>query len=358
MTEKSTVRKSKRGSIFFPLLLIIIGLVFLLSNMEMIDGDAWSLLLQFWPVLLVVIGLDSIYKREGFVAATFFIGLGIIFLLANLGYLNVSVWQLVFTLWPIFLIAIGFDILIGKRSIWASIAGVILVLVILFGALWLYGVGIETGQIPAGENINQQLDGAVQADVFVEAGAGELLFNGMESAELLIRGTIPAEVDQRITSSYMVKNGRGVYRLRQTGESFMVPIGMTGKWTWDLEINQEIPMGLDVSLGAGDLEANLSELNLDSLSVNLGIGSGIVTLPGGASFDATVEGAIGQLAILVPNGVGVRVIANTGLATLHVPDGYVRIGDAYQSPGYSSSDTRIDLNVSMAIGTISIREEE
>ena len=32
MTEKSSVRRSKRGSIFFPLLLIIIGLIFLLSK--------------------------------------------------------------------------------------------------------------------------------------------------------------------------------------------------------------------------------------------------------------------------------------------------------------------------------------
>jgi len=358
MADIKAANRSKRGSIFFPLLLIIIGLIFLLSNMGVISGDAWSLLLQFWPILLIVIGLDSIFKREGFVGATFFIGLGVIFLLANLGYLSVNVWQLVLTLWPVFLIAIGFDILIGRRSIWASIAGVILVLVILVGALWLYGVGIDAGRIPAGEKISQSLEGATQAEVLIEPGAGELQIEDHNTAGILVAGTIPSGDGLRITSSYSVSNGTGIYRLRQSSESFVVPMGKQAKWLWDLGLNREIPIDLELRMGAGSLDADLSNFNLDSLGVNLGVGSGTVILPEKGRLEAGIEGAIGQLVIIVPQGMAVRINADTGLAGIQVPSDYSKIGDTYQSPGYASNENRIELNVGIAIGNINVSQEK
>lgn len=358
MADNKVAPRSKRGSIFFPLLLIIIGLMFLLSNMGVISGDVWILLLQFWPILLIVIGLDSIFKREGLVGATFFIGLGVIFLLANLGYLSVSVWQLVLTLWPVFLIAIGFDILIGRRSVWASIAGVILVLVILAGALWLYGVGIDSGRIPAGEKISQNLEGATQAEVLIEPGAGELQIEDQNAAGILVAGTIPAGDSQTITSSYSVNNGNGIYRLRQSSESFVVPMGKPEKWLWDLGLNRDIPIDLELRLGAGSLDADLSNLILDSLGVNIGVGSVTVLLPENGRLEAGIEGAVGQLVIIVPQGMAVRINADTGLAGIQVPPDYAKIGNSYLSPGYDSNENRVELNVAIAIGNINISQEK
>jgi hypothetical protein len=44
------------------------------------------------------------------------IGLGVVFLLNNPGILNWSVWDVIFRLWPVLLIAAGLDILIGRRA--------------------------------------------------------------------------------------------------------------------------------------------------------------------------------------------------------------------------------------------------
>lgn len=45
-----------------PWILIIIGLIFLLENLNIIPGINWSVI---WPVLLILAGLYMIKKRGG-----------------------------------------------------------------------------------------------------------------------------------------------------------------------------------------------------------------------------------------------------------------------------------------------------
>ena len=66
------------GPIFWPLLLIAIGVVFLLSNLDLLSFDPWQLW-RLWPVILVVIGLDILLEvalRRGRPAETISIDQG------------------------------------------------------------------------------------------------------------------------------------------------------------------------------------------------------------------------------------------------------------------------------------------
>ncbi len=356
MSDTNQPRRRRRGSIFFALLLVILGVIFLLSNTGVIEGDAWSLIWQFWPLLLIVIGLDSIYKREGLVAPTFLIGIGVIFLLANLGYLSVNIWQMVLTLWPILLIAIGFDILVGRRSIWASLAGMILILIILAGALWIFGVGAQ-GNLVQGETIQQSLDGATRAEVKIEPAAGEIKIGATDLTGILIEGSVPSGSDQRIESSYTVNGGVGNYVLRDSGPTSFVPGMNLGKMVWDLFLTDEIPLDLTLNMGAGNMDAKLGSLDLESLVVKTAIGSTSVSLPAQDDLMVDLEGAIGQIVVTVPEGVGVRVQADTALVAVQMPPGYERQENTYQSPDYQSATQQVDITFKLAIGRVVVQNE-
>ncbi len=355
MSETNQPRRRRRGSIFFALLLVTLGVIFLLSNTGVIEGDAWSLIWQFWPLLLIVIGLDSIYKREGLVAPTFLIGIGVIFLLANLGYLSVNVWQMVLTLWPILLIAVGFDILVGRRSIWAAIAGITLILIILAGSLWLFGVSASQGNLVQGEAIQQSLEGATRAEVKIEPGAGDIQIAATDLAGVLIEGSVPSGSNQRIESSYTVSDGVGNYLLRDSGSTSYFPGANPGRLAWNLNLTDAIPLELTLNLGAGNLDADLSKLDLDSLVVNTAVGSTSVTLPAQDELAVDIEGAIGQIVVTVPEGVGVRVNANTALVSVQMLPGFVRQDDVYQSQDYQSASQQVDVTVNLAIGSVVVQ---
>ncbi|MCK7476129.1 MAG: DUF5668 domain-containing protein [Rhodopseudomonas palustris] len=100
----------KPRSLFFPLLLIAVGLLIFLVNIGKIEGTTWDNLLKFWPVILIAAGLDGIYKRDGWVGPLVLLGFGTILLLGNLGILAQNGFSLLWRLWPVLLVAIGLDI--------------------------------------------------------------------------------------------------------------------------------------------------------------------------------------------------------------------------------------------------------
>lgn len=342
-----------RGSVFGPIILITIGVIFLLNNLGVLEGDVWSMVLLFWPVILIAIGLDSILRREGLVGAVFLIGLGTVFLLSNFGYLNVNVWQMVLSLWPILLIAIGFDLVIGRRSIWASLVGLVLVLGILAGSLWLFGVRVERGQALSGDQINQPLGQASSARITISPGAGTLELNALQDSDALISGTVAVGRGQTPLVDYSSENGVSVYSLRNNASSFFFP--GDNPWMWELGLTTQVPIDLKVDLGAGNAQVDLSQLDISQLAVDLGVGRVVVQLPEEGNFSARIDGAIGQIVVEVPSGQALRVRADTGIANISVPNNFQKQDGVYTSPNYAGAENQIDLAVDQAIGNITIQ---
>jgi len=346
-------RPRRRPSIFWPLILITVGVVLLLNNVGVIEGDMWGTILQLWPLLLIAIGLDGVYRGEGLVGSTFMIGIGAVFLLANLGYLRLNVWRLIITLWPLLLVAIGFDILVGRRSLIASLIGLVLILVILAGALWVLGVRVEQGQPIAGQEISQPSNDIQDARIILDPAVGNLNVVGDSEQNELIAGTVASGRGGSVDQSLTRNDGRATYTLSGFGASFVPPVEGSS-WDWDLSLTTKVPIDLEVSLGAGASNVDLTDLDIVGFTVSMGVGQSIVTLPEEGDLEADIDGAIGQTLIYVPEGVGLLLRSDTGIATVSVPSGYTRDEGVYTSPNYATSDNRVDLTVSQAIGVISV----
>ena len=100
--------RSHQRRIFWGLMLIVLGILFLFDQLGEIDfGDFVS---RYWPAVFIVIGL-SILVGSGLRSvgpALFFILFGAFFLLMRLAVLHDSLWHY----WPVFIIAAGVWVLI------------------------------------------------------------------------------------------------------------------------------------------------------------------------------------------------------------------------------------------------------
>ncbi|NIO06895.1 MAG: hypothetical protein GTO40_02480, partial [Deltaproteobacteria bacterium] len=112
----------------------------------------------------------------------------------------------------------------------------------------------------------------------------------------------------------------------------------------------------DLGLGVGKIEVDLTGLDVTATEVSLGLGKTIVTLPDGGRFTVKINGAIGETFVIVPAGMSARIQVSTGLGTSKLPAGYTRQGDTYFSPGYESAEDRVDMDISQAIGMITVVE--
>jgi hypothetical protein len=107
-------------------------------------------------------------------------------------------------------------------------------------------------------------------------------------------------------------------------------------------------------MGAGQADLDLTGLQISSLNVSVAVGQANVVLPAEGRYDAVVEGAIGQLIVSVPAGVGVRLEADTALTSLVVPQEFTKDGDVYRSPEADSAEHLVNLKLNQAIGSVII----
>jgi len=156
----------RKSGLLFPFILIAVGIAFLFQNLGLIGGSVWDTLVQMWPLLLILVGLNDLIRTRSIVGPTLMIGLGAIFMANNLNMLRWDSWMAILRLWPVLIIAIGLEIFIGRRNVWLSAVGVGAALALLVAGLWLSGgvLGVEgivpTGEILVSEEIEQPLDGA------------------------------------------------------------------------------------------------------------------------------------------------------------------------------------------------------
>lgn len=101
---------SKR--VTWGIILILAGLVLLLDQLNFLDfGD---LIHIYWPSILILMGLIGLISRDSSkISNLVVLGIGLFFQLRNLGYINISVWQI---FWPSILIIIGLSIIFDKGT--------------------------------------------------------------------------------------------------------------------------------------------------------------------------------------------------------------------------------------------------
>jgi len=348
-------KRKDRPSFIWPLVLIILGAVFLLSNLGLLEENIWDNIWRLWPVLLIAIGLDGLFRRNEIAGPVFMIGLGALFLLSSGGWIGWQSWNLLWRLWPIMLVAVGIEIIIGRRSLWVSLAAVIVIVAVLGGLLWILGgVSPTQGVALTEESVSQPLDEIKQAVVIISPTVGELNIGKNQDPSVLIQGSINFNKSLRVYSDYQVRGQTGTYKIESQSMATF-PSGQF--WGWDLDLTDSIPLEVDLSMGAGEMNVDVSELVLTRLDVSQAVGKLTVDLAEREEYQADLSQAVGSIEVVVPESVGVRIEISRAISSLSMPSTFAHRGDYYYSSNYDQAETKIDLKISQAIGSIEVQIE-
>jgi lia operon protein LiaF len=52
--------KAKKESLFWGFIILVLGVLFLMKNFGL-EIDVWHLIVKYWPLILIYIGLKNIY---------------------------------------------------------------------------------------------------------------------------------------------------------------------------------------------------------------------------------------------------------------------------------------------------------
>lgn len=354
ITQKNTGHR-KRHSIFFPLLLVGMGVILLLHTMRVLPGSAWGTILRYWPVLLIASALDSIYRAEGYVGAVIWGGIGAFLLLGNLGMLPNASWTMLLRWWPVLLIAVGLDLIIGRHSIWSAMIGIVLGVVILAGIVWL-SVGMSPVATIETQDLQYPLQGAKTLYANISATAGEVNISGGAESDNAVEAIITRSVNEEIDDAYTVKDDKGYFDLENKGLFVLYPAlqSPSAKTAWEVYFNEETPLVLESELIAGEQRLDLNDLQVKRFNIKTIFGRTTLVLPRKDSFDGDAEVIFGELLVYVPEDAAVCIYADTGITGIDLPDGYIREDDLILSPSAEEGDGCMELNLNQPIGSLRI----
>ncbi len=94
------------------LLIAALGVVLLLNNLDLIRVGGLE---QYWPLLLVALGVQVALDKGSRVAGAVLVGVGVALQLWTLDLLDIE-WKTVFRFWPIVLIGVGAQVLFRGRG--------------------------------------------------------------------------------------------------------------------------------------------------------------------------------------------------------------------------------------------------
>jgi hypothetical protein len=188
----------------------------------------------------------------------------------------------------------------------------------------------------------------------LKMGAGELNLTG--GADQLMEGDFSYNVAEwKPEVSYDVSGDEGELVVKQGGSEGSDLTG-EARNEWDIRLNDELPTDLVVQMGAGESDLDLDSLTLEGLKLQMGAGKTTVDLTGdyAQSFDASIQGGVGEAKVLLPSEVGVKAKAQGGLGKIDAGEGLKRVGDAYVNDAYGESDVTLNIDVQGGVGKINL----
>jgi len=282
----------------------------------------------------------------------FLLFLGIVFLLQTFNVLPWGLWGTLWRFWPVLIIIAGLSILMRRYNLWLVSALILAILLSCLGiAICQYGPSLPAGVT---SSYSEPLGDLRSAQLQIGFNAGSLTV-----------GSLPAGSLDFIVADSRVKNGDMKVDFQRRGGEGTLSLSMErvnrrfwdeAKTKWEVKFARTIPLTMKVKAAVGNLELDLSELDINEFQMDLDVGNCRLKMPSSAGITrAYIKADVANLEVIIPESVAARLQVDTDLCAFEI-DGsrFSREGDYYISSGFESAENRIELELDCDIGRVRV----
>ena len=288
----------------------------------------------FWPLLLITIGL--------------------VFLLVNFGYIPGVTAIHLLSLWPLVLILAGVDIAIGHRwplaALGIDVAVIALGLVLLATQPTMLSTSFffdRDSAVVGQRDVTVERQSATSLSLDINGGAGRFRVSG--GSTMLVEAHSPNE-DLRLRRADFEQGGTHAdVRIDHAGNRRNVDV--------DARIASDVATDLTINGGAGEFIIDLRDVMISDAELNVGAASLTLTLPRpSANVSLEVNAGASSIVIEVPEGVEARVTTTGALLSLRSSNPRVAVsGSAGETSGYAGTQNRVTVRVTAGASSVTIR---
>ena len=237
-------------------------------------------------------------------------------------------------------------------------------------------------------SLQEARDGATSARVMIDFSLGRATVSALDAGSANL---FEAELRTIGEYAYEVKGGaERVISLRQTGSfprELAAAIGNAQDLHWDIGLAQDLPLKLELKGGVGESKIDLSQLSVDEVTLETGVGHVMLSLPlhergftgeikggvgkteaviaAGSSGTLKVTGGVGEFTVSVSSGTAVQVKGKTGLGRISIPEGFERLegsgkkaSGVWQTADFADAESQIVIEYRGGVGSFNLNYME
>ena len=259
----------------------------------------------FWPVILL--------------------GAGVIWLLSNLEVIPTESLWILFQLWPVLIIMAGLDVLFARRlPLLGALLGLLVIAAVIYVLLNGAALGLEGQPEPRFESFTVEVGDTVSVDFDLELSIQEATVSVLTDSDNLLEADIGHVGEIEFT---VVGTEEKFIDLLQRGiESWFPWVLLTeedDELLWDIRLSPDVPFDLKVAASTGRAELDMTGLQLERFRFDGSTGSSTIILPASEEgYDTHIDGSTGIIEIVFPleSNLTVRLDCGTGSVLLDIPE--------------------------------------
>ncbi len=284
------------------------------------------------------------------------IGIGVLFILRNMGMLHFE-WRLILQLWPLLLILWGVSLIPVKdyiKLIISVVAIIIALLIIGYNRTNIYSNCKTNSSEWKEQSLNESYDSTVsKATLQLDAAAGNFKIEGVTD-KLIAFDNKGYLGEYKILSS--IVDSSKVIKI-ELGKK-VVNIGIDKIDNNSLvKLNQNPLWDIVVEAGMADLNLDLSMYKINSVKVEGGISK--ITIKFGERSERIkldVEAGASSVNILIPQASGCELKSDNVLSTKVMP-GFKEVSeDTYQTENFIAKSNKIFVSIDAALSKLNIQK--
>lgn len=310
-------------SISRGLLLITIGVIFFLLNYDILSWNFWFHVADLWPLILILAGIGLLFSRRIPLSAVL-----LVFLMSMVAY----------------------SIVVGDKPLSGQMNN-------LFNAGTTETKPISVPLPPDVKKarVNLNLGGAKVSVAALDSGVNEnQLMTG--NYQGLKQGNVggPNESGLSTTQSGDTLN------VTLSSASFGRNSDNINRSDFELNLSSKVHYDLDMSAGAINGTMDLSRLLVDNLKISTGASDFRLEFGDtGIATHGKIDSGASKLTLVIPENVGVTIRLNgVATSTNFMGSGLLLDDKNWVSPQYANAKTKIDLEISMAAGSVQLERSK
>lgn len=309
-------------------------------------------------------------KTRDMISGLILIGIGLIFLFINMDMISID-WRQLWSLWPVILIVIGLNSIAAATKLkWLPWVGLVIFIGLLFSV-----VSFDTNSKSSGFSFDWDDDtdkkeyiSGNSTDTFTQKfvepfnGATEARFNVDAAAGVYFLNEATTDMlDVTANSNKMVhelssKEKKGIPVYYFDTESKNITYSDNDFNHVNIKLNKSVLWDLDFDIGAAKTDFDLTQFKVKKLNIDAGAAKIELRLGNQVPVcDVNLEVGASKLEVWVPRDAGCKLDYDGGLSSKNFSD-FDKISDGnYETENYNSAATKININIDAGIAKVVVK---